>query len=441
MKTRNKRGGILITTVILAMAVAIGLGSYIALAVQASRLSNNSFHMNAALNLAEAGLEAAMSSINRTDWSDWTAYQGNAANKSKSLPAFDLGAGATGHVDVVVFGATSSPTPRIVAQGRTEGQLGSSVRKQIEVRLRRRSHFATGLVAKDVVTFSGGNAYVDSYNSEDPAFSTGGQYDSAKKRDRGSVASARVEVTTDGVSIGNGNVWGYAATGGSDVDVGSTGSIKGTDTPSGVRIDTSRITKDFSANFDIETAPTSGFTTVYGNVNSTTTFGTAGATSTILAANLTANNSGDVFTIAGDVTMVVTGNITIKGSIIVTPGSSLTLYLEGDADIGGNGIVNQTNVPKNAVIYGTDATPGGQTIKLHGNGVLQAAVYAPNAHIELKGGGSSGEMSGSVIGYDIKMTGNYQFHYDEALAELTDGNPWSVGLWHEITRAADFVAF
>jgi len=438
---KQKRGAILITTVVMAMGVAIALGSFIALSVHSSRLSNSSFNFNSALNLAEAGLETAMSSINRSDWSGWSSYQGNSANKHRTLPTFDLGPSATGVVDVVVFGATSSPTPRIVAEGRTIGHLGSSVRKQIEVRLRRRSHFATGMVAKDVVTFSGGNAYVDSYNSEDPLYSTGNQYDSAKKRDRGSVASARVEVTTDGVAIGNGNVWGYAATGGSDVDVGSTGSIKGADTPSGVRIDTNRITKDFTANFDVETAPASGFTSIYGAVNSSTTFGSAGTSSTILAASLTSNNSGTVFTIVGDVTMVVTGNTTIKGSIEVAPNSSLTLFVDGDADIGGNGIVNATNQPKNVVIYGTKSTAGAQTIKLHGNGVLQAAVYAPNATIELKGGGSSGVMCGSVIGHTIKMTGNYEFHYDESLAEFAAGNPWAVGLWKEIMVPAEMVAF
>lgn len=441
MKNRDKRGAILITAVILAMGVAIPLGSFIALSVQSSRLSNSSFHLNSALNLAEAGLESAMSSINRSDWSGWTAYEGNAADKRATLPVFDLGSGATGHVDVVVFGATSSPTPRIVAQGRTEGNLGSAVRKQLEVRLRRRSHFATGMVAKDAVTFSGGNAAVDSYNSEDAAYSTGGQYDAAKKRDRGSVASARVEVTSDGVAIGNGNVWGYAATAGSDVDVGATGSIKGADTPGGVRIDPNRITKDFSANFDVETAPSSGFTAIYGAVSSSTTFGTAGTTSTILAASLTANNAGDVFTIQGNVTLVVPGDVTIKGTINVPAGSSLTLFLGSDADIGGNGVVNATNAPKNVLIYGTKTTVGGQTIKLHGNGVLQAAVYAPNAHIELKGGGSSGEMCGSVIGYDIKMVGTYAFHYDEALANIGGGNPWAVGLWREVTTPADMIAF
>lgn len=443
MKTRNKRGAILITTVIFAMAIAIGLGSFIALTVQSSKLSNSSFNLNSALNLAEAGLESAMSSINRADWSGWDSYGGSSTNKTRTLPTFDLSSGITGHVDVVVFGVNSS-TPRIVAQGRTEGALGSSVRKQIEVNLRRRSHFATGMVAKDLVVFKGGNAYVDSYNSEDPAYSTSGQYDETKKRDRGSVASARVEATADGVLLGNGNVWGYAATSGADVDVGATGSIKGTTTPSGVRIDNSRITKDFSANFDIETAPTSGFSTEYGAVATSTTFGTTGTASTIKAASLTANNAGDVFTVNGDVTMVVTGNIDIKGSIVVTPGSSLTLYVAGDATIGGNGIVNQTNVPKNVLLYGTNTntlTGSRQQIKLHGNGVLHAAVYAPNADIDLKGGGSSGEASGSIIGYKITMNGNYKFHYDEALAALSGGNPWAVGLWREITRPADMVAF
>jgi len=440
MKTRDKRGAVMITAVILAMGVAIALGSYIAVSVQAARLSNSSFHLNSALNLAEAGLETAMVAINTSNWSGWSDYQGNSANKKKALPTFDLGTDTTGHADVVVFGATSSPTPRIVAQGRTAGQLGSSVSKQVEVRLRRRSHFATGMVAKDTVTFSGGNAYVDSYNSEDPAYSTGGQYDPAKKRDRGSVASARVEVTTDGVAIGNGDVWGYAATGGSDIDVGANGSVKGADTPAGVEVDPSRITKDFSANFDVETAPSSGFGSIYGAVNSSTTFGTAGTSSTILVASLTANNSGDVYTIEGDVTMVVQGDITIKGTIQVTAGSSLTLYAASNVDIGGNGIVNATNQPKNVVLYGTK-TSGTQTIKLHGNGVLQAAVYAPNANIELKGGGSTGVMMGSVIGNTIKMTGNYEFHYDESLAEMSDGNPWAVGLWREITAPADLVSF
>lgn len=438
MKKQNKRGAILITTVIFATGIALALGSFIALSVQSARLSNGSFHFNTALNLAEAGLEEAMSAVNTKDWSGWTAYQGNAANLTRTLPTFDLGSGTTGSAKVVVFGATTSPTPRVVAQGQTIGNVGSSVSKQIEVRLRRRSHFATGLVAKDTIKFSGGNATVDSYNSEDPAYSTGGQFDPAKKRDKGSVAST--SVTTDAISISNGDVWGYVATGGAAPQAGPNGTILGADSPGGIKIDSNRVTKDFTANFDIVEVPSSGFGALYGNVTSSTTFGTAGTSTLIKAANLTSNNSGDIFTVEGDVTMVVTGGITIKGEIRIAPDSSLTIYVAGDATIGGNGIVNATNVPKNAVIYGTHATEGGQTIKLHGNGSLQAAVYAPNAHIEMKGGGSSGEMSGSVIGYDITITGNYAFHYDESLAEMSDGNPFAVTLWRELLSQADRIS-
>ena len=54
----------------------------------------------------------------------------------------------------------------------------------------------------------------------------------------------------------------------------------------------------------------------------------------------------------------------------------------------------------------------------------------------------SREVSSRDIELFTEISGDRNpLHYDEALAELTDGNPWSVGLWHEITRAADFVAF
>jgi hypothetical protein len=57
----------------------------------------------------------------------------------------------------------------------------------------------------------------------------------------------------------------------------------------------------------------------------------------------------------------------------------------------------------------------------------------------MKGGGSSGSMSGSVVANKIKITGNYAFHYDEALRELGGGNPFSVSSWRELVNAADRV--
>jgi hypothetical protein len=108
---------------------------------------------------------------------------------------------------------------------------------------------------------------------------------------------------------------------------------------------------------------------------------------------------------------------------------------------GGNGAINETGIPANLIIYGTNPTIGGQTIKLHGNGALHAAVFAPNAILEMKGGGNSGEMSGSAVAHSITITGNYAFHYDEALEEEGGGNPFAVSLWRELVTSAERVTF
>ena len=199
-----------------------------------------------------------------------------------------------------------------------------------------------------------------------------------------------------------------------------------------------RITTDFSATLEIVTAPTT-FDQVLGSVNGNATLGSLGSSTKILAANVS-NTNGKTVLIQGHVTMVVTSAVDIKGSLVVAPNSSLTLYVAGDFEAGGNGAVNMTGIPANLIIYGTNPTTGGQTIKLHGNGILHAAVYAPNARLELKGGGSSGEMSGSAVAYEVKITGNYQFHYDEALEELGGGNPFAVTRWRELHAAAERIS-
>jgi hypothetical protein len=424
---------VLVVAILLATGMALAIGSFITLSVESVKLANRSYFANSVLNLAEAGIEDAISAFNRSDWTGWTTHSSGSANKARTITWSDLGQGSSGQVTVVVYGVGSTGTPRIVAEGRAQPSIGPAISKQVEVRLRRRSHWATGLVAKDSITFSGGNAGVDSYVSSDPAYSTGGLYDASKRRDRGSAGS--VSVATDAVAISNSDIWGYVATGGSQPQAGPNGTIRGTTTPAGVKIDSSRITTDFTANFDPVSPPTS-FGLIYTDISGNATIGTAGTTTTAKAANML-NSNGRTIEILGDVTLYVTHEVDIKGELVVRPNSSLTLYVAGNFYAGGTGAVNQTGLPENLIIYGTTTTAGGQTIKLHGNGILHGAVYAPNASVELKGGGSSGEMCGSVVAYDVTITGNYQFHYDEALADLGSGNPFGVVRWRELVMAGE----
>ncbi|HEX9782222.1 MAG TPA: collagen-binding domain-containing protein [Opitutaceae bacterium] len=436
MMKNDKKGSILLVAILLGTGIALALGSFITLSVSSLKLSNRSLHSNSVLNLAEAAVEEGIYALNKSDWTGWSTHGSGSQNKTMSLGPFDLGHGAAGEATIVVYGATSSPSPRIVAEGMVRPSIGPPISKQIEVKLRRRSHWATGLVAKDKITFSGGNATVDSYVSDDPSYSTGGLYDASKRRDRGSAGS--ISVTTDAVSISNSDIWGYVATGGSLPQAGPNGTIRGTDTPAGVKIDLDRITTDFSATFDPVAAPTS-FDVLATDITGNATLGSSGTTTSVRAANVS-NTNGKTIEILGNVTLVVTNEVDIKGTLIVRPNSTLTIFVNGDFFAGGNGAVNQSGLPANLIIYGTATSPGGQTIKLHGNGALHGAVYAPNAAVELEGGGSSGSMSGSVVANTITITGNYAFHYDEALEKVGSGNPFAVNRWRELILAADRVS-
>ncbi len=111
----------------------------------------------------------------------------------------------------------------------------------------------------------------------------------------------------------------------------------------------------------------------------------------------------------------------------------------GDVDIGGNGVVNMSNVPENFQLFGTASSGSSQTIKVSGNGAIQAAIYAPNADIELKGSGSGGVFMGAAVGDNITMTGNFEFHYDEALANFTIDKSYRISRWRELIESDEKV--
>ncbi|MCB1123778.1 MAG: hypothetical protein KJT03_19645, partial [Verrucomicrobiae bacterium] len=123
---------------------------------------------------------------------------------------------------------------------------------------------------------------------------------------------------------------------------------------------------------------------------------------------------------------------TSKGELEVTSNGSVELFINGDLDIGGNGIVNVSGIPSKFLIYGTNTVEGGQTFKISGNGALYAAVYSPNANLEMKGGGNAGTFMGAAVANKIVMTGNSNFHYDEALKEFGGDGSYRISLWREL---------
>lgn len=452
----------MIVALILSAVVAISLTSYIRLGVASQRISNRALYNNAAMNLAENGLEEAMYSINKMvadssyTWSGWkndgTSGNSNAWSRFPSSGNYTFDQNATGYVKVYVSNYKGVSAPSIVTKATVNlgGSASAPIEKWVEVKLTKASKFANGLVAKDTILFKGNNATVDSWNSEKAGVGTYTPFSSAVKNDNGSVGS--VSVAVDSVLVQNADIWGYVSTNNADDptdNVGANGSILGKNSVNDgtwkkASVDPTRVSTQFSANFDPVTMPTTG--TNLGSISNTTSLSTGTYTysSIGLASSKQLNITGDVVLLltasAGSSAISITGNAGIN----IATGASLKIYTAGDISIAGNCVANggstaaAANAPIKFQIWGTStSTSTDQSISIAGNGVLSGVVYAPNGDVKING---NGDVMGSVVAEDITLVGNAAFHYDESLGNLTDGNPFRVAKWKELTTAADRAA-
>jgi Tfp pilus assembly protein PilX len=443
----RRRGSLLISAMLLAVVIAISLGSYLALSRNSLRLANRSFYNGAALNLAETGLEEALWSFNQVTggasptaaWQGWDTTDGVTAKRP--FTDFTLSGNNVARVKVYVSHYNPSPTDRPVVVAQSVITLPDQSRtlgKTIEVELRRRSKFAIGLVAKNQITFNGNNATVDSWNSDpdnDPS-TAAIPYGPGVRNDRGSVGSTSVAVGS--VAVNNADIWGFASVGSSGttgLSVGSNGSVLGASSPSGIKVDTTRVATDFTANFDPVTSPGAG--AALGAIGAS--LGTAGVTATYRFGG-TINSS---LTVYGQVTLILTTlpgtsaiNLTGGDGLTLAAGSSLIIYTAGDVKIAGNGLLNGNPSPATFQLWATDT--GSQDIQIAGNGALKGIVYAPNAHVKING---NGDVMGSIVANNITVTGNAQFHYDESLANWGANNPYGIVKWRELILAADRDAY
>lgn len=451
----------MIVALIISSIVAISLASYIRLGISSQRISNRALYNNAAMNLAENGLEEAMYSINKMvvdstyTWSGWdnngTADDSNAWKRfPSSNGTYSFDQNSSGYVRTYVFNYRGVKAPTIVTRATVNlgGVASAPIEKWIEVTLAKTSKFANGLVAKDTILFKGNNATVDSWNSEEKGAGTFTSFASGTKTDNGSVGS--ISVAVDSVLVKNADVWGYVSTNNAQDptnNVGNNGSILGEDsTPDGTwtnkNVDPNRVSTQFSANFDPVTAPSTTVANI-GTINTVGSYGTAGAKTTIVCDLITLSGKDEIITFVGDVTLIIKAaegtqaiKISSNGSgIKIDTKSTLTIYTAGDIDLTGQGIINTDGAPKALLINGTStSTSIDQDIKIAGGGTFSGAIYAPNGSVTINGDGS---MSGSIVAEDITLTGNANFHYDESLGNMSTGNPFRVSKWKELTTATE----
>lgn len=459
---RRQRGSVLIVALILSAIIALSLGSYIRLALTSLTLADRSFYQNAAVNLTEVGIEEAMYCYNQLDdvsapadaWgTGWNIDSSNGSVR-RIFSSISLGPGVSGQVRVYcsLHNPGTSSTPVVMAKATVTFERGGApINKYMEVTLRKRSLFVNGLVAKDGITWVG-HPTADSWRSDhDNRASTAAvPYDVSIR-----TANCTVGAATGNISLGSGgNVYGYAKAGATGTISG--GSVHGLGTTTN---DPSRISNDFSANFPAIVTPTPTTINVVASGSVPTEFPLATHAVNIADGKYYYNfgpgaNIKDTTTIGDTVpnknVVLIMNNLPAGGpafslsgaeKLTVKNGSTLTLYTTGDINVTGNAMLNGTtaggNPPSSLIIYGTAIAPTVQEIKVGGNGQLYAAIYAPNANVEMKGGGASGMVLGSVVAKSITMNGGTDFHYDESLANLGTGNPFGIVKWRELQSKED----
>jgi hypothetical protein len=276
------------------------------------------------------------------------------------------------------------------------------------------------LVAKGQINLNGNNVRVDSFDSADPAASTGGAYDPAKFKQNGDVATNSQLVNS--VNVGNADIYGDVSTGpGGSVAVGSQGFVTGT------------ISDDMNVYFPDVAAPyTTAMTPGSGTVSGTSyTYVLNGGNYILGSLSMSGNNQKMIIT--GNATLYVTGNISLAGqaSIQIAPGASLRLYVGGaTASLGGNGVINSNTDASKFYYYGL---PSNTSLTMSGNAAFTGVVYAPSAALSLGGGGNNTyDFVGAAVVNTATMNGHYNFHYDENLGRVGPSRGYVLTSWNEI---------
>lgn len=124
--------------------------------------------------------------------------------------------------------------------------------------------------------------------------------------------------------------------------------------------------------------------------------------------------------VQGNCKIYVIGDMKVedKAEFIITQNSSLKIYVGGKLEVkkGSRGLINESQDPKNLMIYGTDSC---RKIKIENRdaGDFYGAVYAPFAKVEMK---TDGDLYGAFVGWDVKLkkhkaSEHGTFYFDRSL--------------------------
>ena len=454
-------GSVLLVSVLTLAIIAMGLGGYLVIVGNQNRSVMRSMQWNAAIPLSEAGIEEALAQLNNrdvTNFSGWTATNTQWKMQRTVGNAFY----------VVTLNTSVYSSPIILSTGyapelANAGQVGASnqayLQRTVRVTTTRDNLFARGMVAKAGISWTG-NIFTDSFDSLDPNYSTAGRYDAAKAKDNGSIGA-----NSGNLNLGGGKVYGAASTGPTgSLNNGTVGTVAWVnDGSNSGQVQPGRYNNDMNLSFpDVKEPFVGGYFTPIPGVVTTTNIITSTNNASSWSVPTSTNTITGVWTtnlgiqsydyvldtgnyqlsslslsgqarilVRGDAVLYVKGPFAMAGQaqIEIAAGASLKIYVAGNVDLKGNGIMN-ANI--DALKFGLYGLPTCTSIALGGNASFTGTIYAPQAAFSAGGGGNNQyDCVGAVIANSISMNGHFSFHYDEALGRSGPGNGFVITSWNE----------
>lgn len=464
--SNHQRGSIMLSALIMALITGALVGLFLKTVVGEIKHTHRYAMGLAAVNLAEGGIEYALDASLRSGWSGWTSSSSGSQTRRFRDSFPDLTANSASQTRSLRVYVQSMPGQAdvIIAEGTIALNNGLTVSRQVGVEVETTSQrfWVNAILGRDELEFAGNQSYLDSFSSANfdpvanPGYTIQDYYNDLRIAApstilghdfvNGNAPVASLAVTIGAIDIGNADIYGSLATGaaqGANINsmVGPNGSLYNQESELGVNIggndsiDESYISYEFYADLPLPDAPdvTNPIQTdpgpVIGAPDTTSAYQFTdfsvqnNATRTIEGTvKIQVDDDFDIdgtLVINGNVTFVITDQIQLSGEVEIANDASLEIFVGGDVDIGGNGVVNR-NKPENFLIYSTATEASGNRVRIRGNSAFSGAVYAPNSRIEVRGGA---EVFGALVGDTIEFTGNVAFHYDEVLAGTSSS--WS----------------
>jgi hypothetical protein len=417
-------------TLILAILLGTTLASYLYWVRTQNSLVSESQAWNAALAIAEAGIEEGMAQINvNVGTPISTDYFGSIAANWGGGPVYTK----IGELGYTVTVSNDAP-PTIYATGTNMvPALGIPINRTVMVKTKTNSLFGVAIAAINNITMNGNYVYVDAYDSADTNKFPGGIYNKTNALAKGDVA------TKEGVlNVANADIHGRVIVGpDSSYNVNTPNGLVGDMSWAGPGVQsptTDWVVTDFNKEFPDVLPPFSGGLNPFFTASGTNQY-ILGTGNYYVSGDLAVDNNKTLL-VTGNASLYVTGSFDAKANSeikILNPGATLKVYVgqtTGSSVSASFGQVNNFGNAFNFQVYGLPTCTG---FTLGGNGEYVGTVYAPQAALSFNGGGVIPlDFQGACVIKSADINGKFNLHYDINLGRSGPPSGYTLASWQEL---------